>query len=948
MTSRLSFELIDDVTLRTRSDVDRYLDASTLEAFERTNQLRSRRPERTVLLLPGIFGSTLVDHAGFADDLLWIDPFELVLGTGLDRLRLGASGTRILPGRPLRVIYDPLRLDLMLQANARVEPIAFDWRRSIDDLAHDLHRRVEELARGDDSRTFDVVAHSMGSLVAVRYAQLHGREAARRLANAVFLGPPLRGSFEPVRAMLGTHPLLERFGLVAPQLVDTLRRTLAAMPGLTDLLPDPDLFDTAGPLFESGTWPAGIASRSQLVKSAKTKEALRVVPEFLLERTNIILGCDRSTAVAATYTDGRITGLEEGGGDGTVPVTSAFSDGARSVWQTDADHTAMPLSPRVRSAVSYLLLTGGRSAGSLERVTTLPAPTRLQRSAAVTNRAAGIHRSFGDGAVEGFDVLWLLGVTIPRDEVAPDDALRVTSAARSLREPAVPEEPERLLSEEDLADLIEGFAPELNRTFDTHRSLRARTDPSPLGFDFNYEGFTKYLAKKVLEELDYRVEDPAEPPSIDVIRFQRIRTLFKQHPKAVSKLIGWVVKLAAPEETLSKADYEEVTKDLMGLLDADDPQKFLRDLHGQRFEAGRLGPNSFPGQIDEIPASTGEHRFETIRDALGWFIHTAGPAIDHHYGAAHLHRAPFRTDRPVDFPLVYPEGGPLKILLFSDYPTGTFPTLYMARAMTSLELPYAIHLGDIYYAGRRSEMRAFLADPLEELIKKTDLYLVAGNHEMYAGGHAYLEYLDEKRAKYPELQRQQAPYFRLATDRFNLVAVDTDWEKHGRVSDAQRKWLAGRLREGREAGRVNILFTSCQPLDYDKRKTNKLYDDLRHLTEEGLIGMWFWGNVHYHARFRWAPETNFTGACIGHGGYPFPRMSSQDFAWGGSIDTDPLFSPETGIKTDRGRIGFCVLELHREGDVLFTLERRDWLGNVLGRTNYFWNQSREWIDLAEV
>src|SRR5688572_2733827 len=130
-----------------------------------------RRDGARVYLVPGIMGSILGlrRRAPFPDDILWIDPVDIIFG----RLT-----TLALPGKaavvPLGVVlYTYLKLKLLLRA-AGIDAVFhhYDWRLGIDELGRELAERL----RNDSAPAIMVVAHSLGGLVSRAALNLPGTE----------------------------------------------------------------------------------------------------------------------------------------------------------------------------------------------------------------------------------------------------------------------------------------------------------------------------------------------------------------------------------------------------------------------------------------------------------------------------------------------------------------------------------------------------------------------------------------------------------------------------------------------------------------------------------------------------------------------------------------------------------------------------------------------------
>lgn len=349
---------------------------------------------------------------------------------------------------------------------------------------------------------------------------------------------------------------------------------------------------------------------------------------------------------------------------------------------------------------------------------------------------------------------------------------------------------------------------------------------------------------------------------------------------------------------------------------------------------------TFPGiEKHRADIDLGDHRFQDKGDELGWLLFS-GP-----YLLLSAGREPpdfrFDSDRPSGFTYELPvTGSSLKVALFSDFGTGLYHSLYIADLLAEAAYPYAIHLGDVYYSGRRSEFRDRFEKPLNPILARTALYTLHSNHEMYSLAKPFFRYLDSR--TYPSGQpRQEGSYFRLISNGIQFVGIDTASFGDGRSREPrQREWLEKVLDEGRQAQRVTVLLSANEPYNYGDRSFKPLLrEDLDELiTERELVDLWFWGNVHYCALFAPTARSPFFGSCIGHAGYPYSRKRKGD------TEPAPVLYLEEGnrflredLRPDMGNNGFCVLE--RQGDSLH-LAYRDWMGNTRCKVSFAMRQGR--------
>src|SRR5262249_46965444 len=165
-------------------------------------------------------------------------------------------------------------------------------------------------------------------------------------------------------------------------------------------------------------------------------------------------------------------------------------------------------------------------------------------------------------------------------------------------------------------------------------------------------------------------------------------------------------------------------------------------------------------------------------------------------GSALSSPTPFRwhsdPQYPSKFMYTLPEpspDAPVKIALFSDFGTGLYHSLYIARQFAHHHYPYAIHLGDVYYAGRRSEFVNYFESPLRPILPSTKLFTLSGNHEMYSGGGPYFNYISSRKQAFPH-QEQEGSYFVLRSQQCQIVGIDTAYFGHARYAQADLfDWL---------------------------------------------------------------------------------------------------------------------------------------------------------------
>ena len=221
-----------------------------------------------VILIPGAFGSRLRDRA--SGDELWPGPWWRILFSNYADLALDFDAATGQPRESTleangiaeqafgQDFYRPI-VETLTQHGGYVrstvgtsaEPgvrrlyvFAYDWRQDNVKSAQQLHALIEAIRRdhGDAKLRVDLVAHSMGGLIARYYLRYGTRdvldgtpqqvsmEGAAQVRKLVLLGTPNLGSVSSLHAFLNG----ERVGLrrIAP-------RTLATMPSGYQLFPHP-------------------------------------------------------------------------------------------------------------------------------------------------------------------------------------------------------------------------------------------------------------------------------------------------------------------------------------------------------------------------------------------------------------------------------------------------------------------------------------------------------------------------------------------------------------------------------------------------------------------------------------------------------------------------------------------------------------------------------------
>jgi Calcineurin-like phosphoesterase len=244
--------------------------------------------------------------------------------------------------------------------------------------------------------------------------------------------------------------------------------------------------------------------------------------------------------------------------------------------------------------------------------------------------------------------------------------------------------------------------------------------------------------------------------------------------------------------------------------------------------------------------------------------------------AAFTGRHPFSTSPP-EIRL----GSDAKVFVLGDWATGLPQARNVAdriREQLALVAPgtdcHVIHLGDTYYAGLEDECRRRFLD-LWPVAPGSSVksWTLAGNHDMYGGGHGYFNVLlaDPRFA-----EQGGCSYFALTNDYWQILGLDSAYKNpdSGELQDPQHDWLAEQVKEAGE--RHTILLTHHQPFSAYEEITTPLEDQISQaITPHDPVEAWLWGHEHRCAVYKRGvlrddgrPDPANYAAMVGHGGVP--------------------------------------------------------------------------------
>ena len=246
------------------------------------------------------------------------------------------------------------------------------------------------------------------------------------------------------------------------------------------------------------------------------------------------------------------------------------------------------------------------------------------------------------------------------------------------------------------------------------------------------------------------------------------------------------------------------------------------------------------------------------------------------------------------------DGNEIRVALAGDWGTGTDEAFEVARCIESFDPHFSIHLGDVYFVGDPTEVKAnFLGipNPRRDYLPcywprgSRGSFALNGNHEMFARGCGYF------RLMLPQLgiadggrpRGQKASFFCLENRYWRIVGLDTGYRSisipvienlplfypDSALPDELVEWLRTTVFEREDKRGIVLLghHQYCSRFDVCYRKQA---EQLSEFLERPVL--WFWGHEHrlaIYPMFRSGRGIAAFGRCIGHGGMPVDLPPSR-------------------------------------------------------------------------
>ncbi|MBI5729221.1 MAG: hypothetical protein HY983_03230, partial [Candidatus Magasanikbacteria bacterium] len=336
-----------------------------------------------VILIPGILGTEMKRGS----ELLWMDGPRMLGSSAdefMDSLMMDQNGVTVGNIDTLDIIRQKSFLfidfnysDLLIrelesksyQENADLFVFPYDWRFSNTITSQRLKEKIDAVTAQTGSQKVDLVAHSMGGLVAKQYVLDNGGSKVNKL---IFVGTPHLGAPKAFKNLLAG----DTFGL--PFILNPLemKKLSQNMPSAYELLPSQTFFNRFGGYFiGSATTPVDYLQTKNFLLSRNVNAAMLQAGEAFhssaLDNFNAsgvsivnISGCNTPTIGRLTRRNTFLEGgvmteeydVEVVAGDGTVTLPSASAvPNARQFFATEVDHAKMMSQNGPRSLITQIL-----------------------------------------------------------------------------------------------------------------------------------------------------------------------------------------------------------------------------------------------------------------------------------------------------------------------------------------------------------------------------------------------------------------------------------------------------------------------------------------------------------------------------------------------------------------------------------------------------------------
>ena len=348
----------------------------------------SDEPERDpVIIIPGISGTELYKDS----DLIWPDVNQMFSDNNDDFLKdliLNEDGQSAIFSVEIGDLIDEITVDILGISirlldtfgslisdlngvgydNSSLFPFPYDWRLDIAESRDLLREKIVQVKSQTGSDKVDIIAHSMGGLLAESYLDEYGTNDIGKL---IFIGTPHLGAPKAAKVLMEG----DRLGI--PWLEeDRIQEIVENSPAMYQLLPNQTYFsELSGYIRPSSFLPTSLLDYDQTKNFLLSDKGLNstifgFAEEFFaknlqdLDLSSMevynITGCGSQTQSAYSMNIFDAIGrIGYGSGDETVPFGSAdYIDipATNKYYIRKVSHAEMPSSEKIRSALVDILL----------------------------------------------------------------------------------------------------------------------------------------------------------------------------------------------------------------------------------------------------------------------------------------------------------------------------------------------------------------------------------------------------------------------------------------------------------------------------------------------------------------------------------------------------------------------------------------------------------------
>jgi hypothetical protein len=176
---------------------------------------------------------------------------------------------------------------------------------------------------------------------------------------------------------------------------------------------------------------------------------------------------------------------------------------------------------------------------------------------------------------------------------------------------------------------------------------------------------------------------------------------------------------------------------------------------------------------------------------------------------------------------------------------------------------YAIHLGDVYFAGDIDEMALNFLNPFARLTKKgMKLFTLVGNHDLYYGGTSFIFAMN--------MLQQPGRYFRIDSPHWRIACLDTSLGAiniagdDARLDPKQLEWFDSMLAE--KDDRPLVMMSHHFAISGWSKPAISLTSQLSDRVNDKVFA-WYWGHEHNCALYPKSGSNTYWGACVGNGSF---------------------------------------------------------------------------------